>query len=247
MGFTNAEISEATIKSYTRGARVRDPSPRESAWVTLSQMINMGLTLKDVEGATSVKKDLEAEGVNLEEVTELLSKVKKGGIMLSDLIQTYKALRDSGLTITQLPEVLTYKSKLEEAGLTIDGLKEVYKASETCGGFEGLIKAAKTYGSIQAMEEELSRLRSEKEDVEKRLSELKGEARRLGEEKTRVEGALKLYEESKKAGLEEDVLRSLKEASDKYGGVKNVIDAVNTYGSLTDLKSESSLLLRVEE
>jgi len=252
MGFTNAEISEltgggwseTTIKSYTRGVGVKDPSPREGAWVTLSQMINMGLTLEDVEEAISVKKGLEAKGVSLEEVTELLNEVKKSRIMLSDLLQTYKALRDSGLTITQLPEVLTYKSKLEEAGLTIDGLKEAYKASETCGGFEGLIKAVKTYGSIQAMEEELSKLRSEKESVEKQLSELKGEVRRLGEEKTRIEGVLKLYEELKNTGFEEGVLRSLKEASDKYGGMKNVIDAVNTYGSLTDLKSE---LRKLEE
>jgi len=74
-GFTNAEISEltgggwseSTVKSYTRGVGVRDPSPRESAWGTLSQMVNMGLTLKDVEVAISVKKSLDSRGVGLEE------------------------------------------------------------------------------------------------------------------------------------------------------------------------------------
>jgi DNA repair exonuclease SbcCD ATPase subunit len=245
MGFTNAEISELTgggwseptIKSYTRGAAVKDLSPKEVALGTLTRMVDAGLKLEDVEVAISVKKTLEAKGVGLEDVSEFLSEVKKSGVALSDLLQTYKALRDSGLAIAQLSEALTYKSRLDEVGLTIEGLKEVYKASEACGGFEGLVKAVNTYGSLQAMEAELSRLRSEKEGVEKRLSELKEEVARLDEEKSRVEGALRLYEELRKAGFEEDVLRGLKEASDKYGGVKGVIEAVKTYGSLTDLKS----------
>jgi len=245
-GFTNAEISEltgggwseSTVKSYTRGVGVRDPSPRESAWGTLSQMVNMGLTLKDVEVAISVKKSLDSRGVGLEEASELLEEVRKSRVGLRDLIQTYKDLRDSGLTITQISEALTYKSRLEEVGLTIEGLKEVYKASEAYGGYEGLIKAANKYSSIQAMEAEVNRLRLEKEEVEKLLSELKGEVGRLVGEKTRVEGALKLYEELRGMGFDEEVLRSLKNVSEKYGGVKNVMDAVNTYGSLTDLESE---------
>ena len=245
-GFTNAEISEltgggwseSTVKSYTRGVGVRDPSPRESAWGTLSQMVSMGLTLKDVEVAISVKKSLDSRGVGLEEASELLEEVRKSRVGLRDLIQTYKDLRDSGLTITQISEALTYKSRLEEVGLTIEGLKEVYKASEAYGGYEGLIKAANKYSSIQAMEAEVNRLRSEKEGVEKLLSELKGEVGRLVGEKTRVEGALKLYEELRGMGFDEEVLRSLKNVSEKYGGVKNVMDAVNTYGSLTDLESE---------
>ena len=81
----------------------------------------------------------------MRKASAFLEEVEKSRVGLRDLIQTYKNLRDSGLTITQISEALTYKSRLEEVGLTIEGLKEVYKASEAYGGYEGLIKTANTY------------------------------------------------------------------------------------------------------
>jgi len=66
MGFTNKEISdltnggwsEPTIKLYTRGVGVKDPTPKENTLKILSQMVDEGLTLKDVEVATSIKSYL---------------------------------------------------------------------------------------------------------------------------------------------------------------------------------------------
>ena len=246
MGFTNAEVSELTnggwseptIKVYTRGTTVRDSSLKEGVLRTLSRMISMGLNIKDIEAAISIKADLDARGLALEDVLNFLEEVKKSKVELKQLLQTYKTLRSSGLQISQLPEVLLYKSKLEGLGLTIDGLREVYRVSEAFGGFNGLIKAVDTYGTLQAMEAEVRKLSSDREVLEKQVSELREEVRRLKEEKAGIEGYLKLYEELKSLGFDKEVLKELKDTSSKYGSVKEVIEAVNTYGSLAKLKSE---------
>jgi len=85
----------------------------------------------------------------------------------------YRTLKDSGLSITQLAEALSYKSELEKLGVTVDGLKEIYTVSKAFGGYSEAIKAISTYGSIKAIEVEVEKLSSEKEGFEKRISELK--------------------------------------------------------------------------
>ena len=85
MGFTNMEISELTdggwseptIKLYTRKATVKDPDPKENALRILSQMIGIGLTLKDIEAAVSMKSDLEAKGVSFEDISSLVEEARK--------------------------------------------------------------------------------------------------------------------------------------------------------------------------
>jgi DNA repair exonuclease SbcCD ATPase subunit len=246
MGFTNMEISELTdggwseptVKLYTRGATVKDPSPKENALRVLSQMIAAGLTLEDIEVAVSVKSDLEAKGVSLGDVSSLVEEARKSKMSLRDLVQTYKALKDSGLSAAQLAEALSYKSRLEEAGFTIEGLKEIYTASKAYGGYSGLIKAMNVYGSLESIEAEVKRMIAEKGLLEKQVNELKEMVEKLGEEKARIEGFLKLYDDLKTLGFDEEVLRRLKEASDRYGGVRDVLEAVNAYGGLAELRSE---------
>ena len=246
MGFTNMEISELTsggwsepsVRLYTRGVTVKDPSPKENALRILSQMIAAGLTLEDIEVAVSVKSDLEAKGVSFGDVSSLVEEARKSKVSLRDLVQTYKALKDSGLSAAQLAEALSYKSRLEEAGFTIEGLKEIYTASKAYGGYSGLIKAMNVYGSLESIEAEVKRIISERGKLEKQVNELKEMVEKLGEEKARIEGFLKLYDDLKTLGFDEEVLRRLKEASDRYGGVRDVLEAVNAYGGLAELRSE---------
>ena len=134
MGFTNREISELTgggwseptVKVYTRGVVVKDPSPKQNASSILSQTVGMGITLKDVEVAVSMKADLDAKGVGFEDVSTLLEEAKRSKVNIKDLLHMHRGLKDSGLSITQLSEALSYKAGLEEAGFTLESLKELY-------------------------------------------------------------------------------------------------------------------------
>jgi DNA repair ATPase RecN len=246
MGFTNREISELTdggwseptIKSYTRGAAVRDPSPKENVLRILSQMVDKGLTLEDVELAISMMVRLTDKGVSFEDVVDFIEFVEKNRVDLGQLLQMFRELRSSGLSISQLTEVLSYRSRLEEVGVTIEGLKEIYAASEAYGGYEEVLRAIKAYGSLKAIEAEIEKMESKKMRLEKDLERLSREVEELRKEKAGIEDALKLYEELRNLGFDENVLEELRESSEKYGGVKGVLEAVNAYKSLVDLKSE---------
>jgi len=258
--FTNEEVSELTgysaptVKLYTRGVVVKGPKPKEELLKLISRMVEEGLDLEGVRAALSMKASLEKGGVSLEDVSSLVGEVKKSGVGIRELLKLHEELRRSGLTIAQLAEALSYKEGLEDAGLTIERLKDLHEASKSFGGYEGLLKLAKAYGSLQSMEEELERvrreregleeevegLRKEKEALERQVEDMKREVEELAKERSRIEGALKLYEGLRSRGFDEEVLRRLEELSKKFGGVKEVLEAVGEYRSLADIREERS-------
>ncbi len=246
MGFTNSQISdltdggwsEATVKLYTRGVTVKDPSPKADASKLLVEMVNRGLTLNDVELSISIKVDSDAKGVSLEDISSLLEEVKRSKVSVKDLLQIYGGLKDSGLSIIQLSQWLSYRSELEDAGFTLDGLKKVYEASKNYGSYIEVLEAINTYGSHKTIEAEVKRVTSEKEKLEKQVNEMNSVVKELEEKRAPLEEALRLYEELKNLGFDEEALKQLETSSEKYGGVKRVLEAVNTYTSLAELKSK---------
>ncbi|MCJ7506319.1 hypothetical protein MUP05_07635 [Candidatus Bathyarchaeota archaeon] len=69
MGNTNNEISdltdgvwtEATVKLYTRGVRTTDPAPKTRITKLLTELIETGHTLNDVESFIAVKNLLDSK------------------------------------------------------------------------------------------------------------------------------------------------------------------------------------------
>jgi DNA repair exonuclease SbcCD ATPase subunit len=258
--FTNEEISEltgysaSTVKLYTRGVVVKDPKPKEELQELLSQMVEAGLDLEGIRAALSMKAALEKRGVSLEDVSSLLGEVKRSGVGIRELLKFYEELRGLGLSIAQLAEALSYKEKLGDVGLTFEGLKDLYEASKSFGGYEGLLKVAKEYGSLQSieaelenargeresLEEEVERLRREREALERQVEDVKREVEELAKERSRIEVALELYERLRAKGFDEEVLRRLEELSRRFGGVKEVLEAVGEYRSLEEIKEERS-------
>ena len=120
MGFTNREISgltnggwsEPTVKLYTRGTAVEDPSPKENAVKLPTQLVSMGLTLNDVRTAVSMRPDLDAKGISFGDVPALLEEAKRFKVSEKGLIGMHKGLKDSHLSIGQLGEAIPYKSQL---------------------------------------------------------------------------------------------------------------------------------------
>jgi len=258
--FTNKEISELTsysvptVKLYTRGVAVKDSKPKEELLKLLSQMIETGLKLDQVKLATAIKARLDAIGVGFEDLVALLEEVKKSGVSLRGLVEVHRELKTSGLSIPQLAEALSYKSKLEEVGLTVERLMEIHEISKAYGGYEGLMEALRRFGSLQAMEAELEKKRAQEEELEKkgeklrrenealegRAEGLKREIEKLEGKRASVEGALRLYDELRAQGFDEEVLKELKELSEKHKGIKGLLDAVSEYRSLADIEEEKS-------
>ncbi|MEM3506763.1 MAG: hypothetical protein QXT31_03820 [Candidatus Bathyarchaeia archaeon] len=244
MGFTNEEISvltdggwsEPTVKLYTRGSNVLDPNPKKRSLELLREMSDKGLTLNDVENTLALQKLIETKHLTIDRILEFISQVEEAKVVMKDLVEAYQNLKKVGLTIEHVSLLLSYKSSLDSFGITIDMLERFCKVTEKYGSSGEVLKALESYGNLFSLNNELSKLKSEKLRLETEINDLRESASRLQEERDKVQEELKLYNELKKEGFALDVLKNLKDLSSKYGGVKQVLTAMGKYAELKEIE-----------
>jgi len=250
MGLTNMEISELTdggwkeptVKLYTKGVTVKDRSPKKNILELLSQLVDMGLTLADVKAFILTKKDLDSKGIGLEGISNLLDEAKRLKVDLEEIVKIQISLKNSGLSIRQLSEILSYKAELDKIDVTIKLLGEIVQASRVYGDAGKILEALNAYGALRAIQEDLKKIYSEKEKDEDQAKRLRSEVVELEKSIASAENALKTYEMIKALGFDESTYSRLKASSEKYGGVDSVLDAVNFFADLTEIKRKKENL-----
>lgn len=245
MGFTNREVShltdggwsEPTVKLYTRGSTVKDPSPKNEAIKLLTELVDMGLSLNEVKDTISVVDKLRAKDLTVEDVSSFLEEARKFKVDVKEVFSLYKDLKASNLTVEDLRRALAYKVELESAGLMLNDLAKLSEASKAYGGFNRVVDAVDSYGGLEALKAEVSELDSKRGELKREIEELKNIVKDLEERKASVTNALRTYEELKQKGFDDKALNELRKASSKYGGVNEVLSAINAYESLKSLES----------
>lgn len=253
MGWTNREVSdltdggwsEPTVKLYTRGARVKNPNPREKATSLLIELVSRGLSLDDVESFLSLKRKVEAKGVSFDELAEVLEESKKQSVDVKGLVELYKDIKRAALTITQVKDVLSYKAELESLDITLDSLKNLVGMASKIGKYENVVKSIKEYGELTKIQQESSRLSAEvrglntkKVELQKSLDGLVTDIEKLRTEEAEVREAIRKYKELVEAGFTDDVLSKVKDALSRFGELKGALSAINTYARLKEIEEE---------
>ena len=248
MGFTNMEISEltdggwseSTVKLYTRGSTVKDPSPKNNAMKLLTDIVDRGLTMDRIGEALSLLEELSAKSLTIGDASGLLEEAKRFKVDVAELFRMHKEMRACALTVEDVKNALAYKAELESAGFTIDALPKLREASKAYGGFAKVIEAVVSYGKLETLKVETEKVALNKSELNKKVEELKKLVEDLERRKAGAEDALKTYEELRKMGFEAENLKMLSEASSKYGGVEETLTAINTYTNLKKLEEELS-------
>ena len=160
------------------------------------------------------------------------------------MLDVYREIKNSGLTLEQIAAVLSYRSQLEEMGINMDRLGTIGEISRQYGGYEAVLEALKNYGNLLTLTDDLEKHLKRKGELEVEIKHLTEEAANLGERNRQVGDALRTYDKLRQEGFDEKVLTELKSSSDKYGGVKGVVDAINSHAMLRDLQQNISDLER---
>ena len=250
MGFTNADVSEltnggwkeSTVKLYTRGAKVDNPGPRIEAISSLKELVNRNLSLDDVAQTLSAVKLLNTKGVSLERILNFLSDIETAKVILKDLIATHDEVRRSKLTVELINEALSFKKDLKTLGVTTENLNAILQTSKQYGNPDAVLKAITEYGTLKSIESSIAQLEKDKASLRGSVNELTGTLQSLKNQEKQIKDNLTLYRSFEAEGLDLDLLKKLRPIFDKYGGIKEFLNAINAYSKLVELQNEISRL-----
>jgi chromosome segregation ATPase len=168
-----------------------------------------------------------------------VGEAKKSNINLKTLFQMYNSFKEIDPSLGNLTESIRYKIELEGLGFTFDKLKQLLEISRKYGSFNNLIEAINAFTTLDAIQQEIKDLESQKQQSRQQLDSLRTEVKTLEDKKDQIQGILKLYNELKQKGLDNDVIMKIRESSVKYGGVKKILEALNAYENLDSIKSQA--------
>ena len=105
-GISNGEISElsngrwapSTVKFYTPGIKPAHPNEWDSAVKLLNAMIGSALSLDHVEIAVAISSHLQAAGVGLSELMDLIYAANSSSMETVDLCQYYELMTQHNLS-----------------------------------------------------------------------------------------------------------------------------------------------------
>lgn len=236
---TGGALTETHIKAaYTRGVHVEDTSAKDRAIDLLVELVSRGRSLDDVEEYLPVQADLDDRGVDLDSVATLIQLAENSKVPLPEVVQQPDRLRQAGLTLEKVSEVLTHKSELQKIGFTLESIGSIGEAAKALGSPAKIIEAINTFGGISRLVSDEAKL---KKAVAQRIShrdDLVRETKGLQENLDQLKGILSLVNRLKEIGYDEEVLTQLAANSENLGGVKSVMDALGMYSKLSVLDNE---------
>jgi DNA repair exonuclease SbcCD ATPase subunit len=234
----------------------KKPLPKRSlerAKELMRKLKSMGFTNREISGLTgggwsepSVKNY--TRGVSVEDpifkktAIDLLQELVDEDLTLYE-VKGYMSLRKrfeaEGFSFEELPNLL---ERLDELGVSVDGLKTIVESAERYGRYEEVLKAIEAYSSLQSLNKEVEKQSDVKSRVNQEIEKMRADMESLKEQRNPIIQDLELYRRLENRGFNYDRLGKMQDASEAFSSFEEVLDAINTYKSLEELKTELSTL-----
>lgn len=212
----------------------------------MKQLKEKQITLGQLSETISVSAELEAKDTSPSEIAGFLRELAAGGVDVPVLVSVLRDWHRAGLTPMDAQLALGYRAQLEDAGFDINALTHVAEAARKLGSPSEVLEAVAKYGNLAEQDHELQNKRGELEaltdGIKQRSQKLDALGKRLEglqNEVATVEKALETYRRLQAIGFDEKTLDRLASAADKYGGAREVLTAVNSFDSFSEIRAAS--------
>jgi hypothetical protein len=225
----------AASKPYVPGIKTGEGSNAERG-------INLGiigdleknnLTLEQVKLANSIHKTLDSDGVKLEDVSELIRQSTNAGMSIQLFVSYVKEIKQSGIPIGEFGEAYRYRKSLESMNVNSNTLGLLVDAIAKQGRDIGkTIEAVNILGDLNARKAEVAKQTEVSKALEKHVATVQLDIKELEGKKKAAREELNLLQQLQEKGFDKEVLNKIAESGQKYGGPKQVIEAINQFDNL---------------
>ena len=248
LGMSNEDISKlskgkwtpSTVKFYTPGIRPTHPNPWEGAVALLDKLISTELTLDDVGTAVAVSENLKSDGIRLDQVVDLLLVADSCSVEVTDLIRQQELLKEFGLSPKDVSESLSLKDKLDKQGLKLDSLAPLVKLARNYGEPHQIIQALSKYASLSELSEQVNSINGKLESLNQQMEEKCRQMEEASASLTQLKAPIEAYEKAVELGFNQNELAKLAGLTKKYGGVKEILEAIKSYANYSDIRNKNT-------
>jgi hypothetical protein len=258
-GFTNHELfvfsrgkfSEPSIKRNTRGVEVRETLEHDDIIERLSDFIDGGYEISDIEGYKESRAALDDAKLTFDECTRFAKDLLILGVDAPGLVEFADELTGENLTAKSIRKNIDLNEKLATNGITVEIQLEILEASKNFGDPFNILEGVNASGGLRAIASETAKAKDELVQVKARKDQLEREKERIENEgrvyKSYVEVAKLLLV---KYSFDLSSLDELVQLAGKHGSALGVIRAVNYYNGEFELQSklrDAQIRLRIIE
>jgi uncharacterized protein (UPF0335 family)/predicted component of type VI protein secretion system len=204
----------------------------------------VGTNITQLKEAADMKTRLEEMSTSPEGVAGFVKELGEHDVDVPTFVSLFSEWHEAGLMPADARLALTHRAQLEQAGLDIETTSKVVKAAGKFGGYKQVIESLTKYGSLVELNREAQKKRKsldaqavQMESHNRELDNAGRKLEKLRKEIATAEATLATYERLKSAGFDEKLLREVATAAQKFGTLRQVLEAINQFGSLSAIKA----------
>jgi len=245
-GLTNEEISElsngrwspSTVKGYTTGIKPLHPNEWDSAVKLLNAMIASGLSLDHVETAVAISDQLQAAGVSLRELVDLLYTVDSSSMETADLCQYYELMKQYNLSPKNISEAVNLKDELKNMGLSLDSLQPIIEVAKNYGEPEKIIQALSQYKNLVDLDHESEVAKEKLDSLNKTLAGTQEQEEAAEATSSQSKEPDEALDKAEQDGFGVNEYEKVADLVQKYGSAKKLLDAINAYDTYSNIQDK---------
>ena len=245
-GISNGEISElsngrwtpSTIKYYTPGIKPAHPNEWDSAVKLLNAMIASALSLDHVEIAVAISSHLQAAGVGLSELMDLIYAANSSSMETVDLCQYYELMKQHNLSPKDISETVSLKDELEKMELSLDSLQPIIEIAKNYGKPEKILQALSQYKELVDLDHEITITKDESDNLNETLAGIQEQVEAAEATLSQLKEPVKALDKAEQLGFGVNELEKVGDLAQKYGSAKKLLDAVSEYDTYSDIQDK---------
>lgn len=238
---TNRRWSINTIKQWTKNVGVTDSTAMERIDEMFRDAIQSDASMKDVREYVEHKKTLQKHRLTHDDELEFMAYLRQSPEELATMIVLFGRSKQEKLGIADLLEArgnLVELRQLDYSEKIFTDLKLAAKGFDP----QSLLKAIIPYKNLQTVETELKKKSDGMQIEGKKLEALKRETGKLEALEAQIKQYIEKHAQLTSQGFTEQIFDLLLNVAENYGGVENVVKALDVYQKLQQLLSEVASL-----
>lgn len=245
-GISNGEISElsngkwapSTVKFYTPGIKPLHSNEWDSAVKLLNAMIASGLSLDNVETAVAISDQLQAAGVNLSQLMDLLYAANSSSMEAADLCHYYELMEQYNLSPKDISEAVNLKDELEKMGLSLDSLQPIIEIAKNYGEPEKILQALSQYKKLIDIDHETEVTKEQLDSLNKTLAGTQEQVEAAEATLSQLKEPVEALDKAEQLGFGVNEFEKVGDLVQKYGSAKKLLDAVSAYDTYADIQDK---------